>query len=133
MSVGGYFVTEEQEKAKRYDTRQRGLELKKHLATLNAELRDYSKAWADLGTLFDGDTSKTFKCDRSQGVITVVRTDLPNQPLRRGGQEAMNEVARVAMRYFTGDSLETLFADLEKTKKELQEVSRSARPWAIHC
>jgi hypothetical protein len=124
MFVGGYFVTDEQEKAKRYDTRQRGLELKRHLATLRAELRDYSKAWSDLGTTFDNDDSKQFVFDRREGVIKVLRADLPQQPLRRGGQQGMNEVARVGIRYFTGDSLETLLSDIEATKKELQEVSR---------
>lgn len=116
-------MTVEQEKIRRYDTRQKGLELKKRLATIHAELRDYSAAWSQLREMFDGDASKTFTVDTTYDVIRVSRPDqskktLPGQP------PAVNILAEVGRVYFDRESLENLLSDLERTKKELAEVSK---------
>jgi hypothetical protein len=75
MSIGRYFVTEDEEKLKRYDTRQRGLELKKHLATLKTELRDYALTWSQLGKTFDSAEHYTFNIDAKLGAVRVVHPD----------------------------------------------------------
>jgi hypothetical protein len=123
MSIGGYFVTEEQEKIKRYDTRQKGLELKKHLATLKSELHDYFQAWSNLGRTFEGADLNTFSWEPQSGYIRVARPD-PKQPVLPGRRQPVNEIACVGMRYFYSDGLEKLLADLEKTKVDLKIVSQ---------
>jgi signal recognition particle subunit SEC65 len=121
MAIGGYFVTDEQEKAKRYDMRQKGRELQKHLATLKSELRDYSQAWSSLGGAFNDADYNKFSWEEQSGCIRVARPD-PKQPVLPGRKQPMNEIACVGMRYFYGDGLEKLLADLEKTKAELKTV-----------
>ena len=116
-------MTEDQEKIKRYDTRQKGLELKKHLATLKSELLDYSQAWSNLGRTFDGADINTFSWETQSGCIRVSRPD-PKQPVLPGRRQPVNEIACVGMRYFHSDDLEKLFADLENTKNELSRVSK---------
>jgi hypothetical protein len=123
MSIGGYFVTEEQEMAKRYGIRQKGRELQKHLATLKSELNDYFQAWSNLGRTFDGAEHNTFSWETQTVCIRVTRPD-PKHPVLPGRQQSTNEIACVGMRYFHGDGLETLLADLEKTKAELKTVSK---------
>ena len=45
-------MTDMEEKAQRYEKRQRGIELKKRLATLGDRLQDHANEWNKLGKLF---------------------------------------------------------------------------------
>jgi hypothetical protein len=116
-------MTTEQEKLRRYDTRQKGLELKKRLATIDAELRDYAAAWSKLSEMFDRDISKTFTVDDALNVIRVSRPDQSKKSLP-GRSAAVNILAEVGRGYFDSDRLESLLADLENTKKEWADISK---------
>ena len=123
MSIGGYFVTDEQEKARRYDLRQKGLELKKHLATLNNEMKDHAVAWKKLGDTFSA-SSYTFKVESDQ--VRVTYPDPNDHPLP-GRARAVNTVTSVSAAYFNSESLDKLFRDLEETKKALDEVKQHCK------
>lgn len=121
MSNGRYFMTEEAEKARRYDMRQRGRELKAHLATLEHELHEHSKAWKELSETFGNWQHLTFRTDEEK--IDVVRP-VQNECVLPGRQPTMNKVCSVPLLYFNGESMKRLLSDLEQAKKEREAIGK---------
>ena len=115
QASGGYFVTEEQEKLARYDARQRGLELQKHLATLKGQIARNKDAWKKLGDALDAVNYHTFKVEN--GEICV---------LTREGA-TMRKATAIALSHFDPESLTRFLADLEETKQALEAISKQCR------
>ncbi|HKT89784.1 MAG TPA: hypothetical protein VJQ59_15170, partial [Candidatus Sulfotelmatobacter sp.] len=71
----GYFASDEEEKARRYDFRQKGKATQQHLATLEGELKHFAAAWYDLAQYGRNPESVTFTVTDDQ--ITVQRDTKP--------------------------------------------------------
>jgi hypothetical protein len=111
-------LTEESEKAARYDIRQRGLALKRHLAALESKMKEYSDHWRELGTFFSNGAYNTFQI--VGGKIEVVRTD----PRSHQIPSALCTVASVSLSYFDKEDIARLISDLEDTKRDLEGVKK---------
>ena len=115
-------MTEQAEKILRYEKRQRGLELKKHLATVAAKLGEYSHRWRELGDTFKD-------CERNSYVIgedTITVRREPPSYMRDMPRSVPSPalVVSVALSWLDVDELTLLLRDLEETKRELQEIEK---------
>lgn len=117
-------MTTEQEKAARYDLRQRGLELKKHLATLKGQRDRFTDAWQELSGALRNLDSNIFKISDGQIIAACPR---PSERLLPGHMPTMDKIAAVPVGYFDVEALTELLTDLEKTKQSLADVSQQCR------
>jgi hypothetical protein len=122
-------MTDMEEKAQRYEKRQRGIELKKRLATLGDRLQDHANEWNKLGKLFSeyAHPDITFAVEPDQFGLREFRvkkvhddgfSHLPAHvsPLRT--------IVAVSLTYFDPSGLETLFRDIEEAKAELTAIRK---------
>ncbi len=123
MSSARYFPTDEAEKVRRYDMRQKGLQLKAHLATLEAELQEYSVAWGNLSSRFSEYQHDTFRV--TGDTIEVVRPVINDRPLP-GHAPKINKICSVPAWRFP-EQFVTLLADLELAKQEFADISRQLK------
>ena len=71
-------MTVEQEKAARYDLRQRGLELKRHLATLRSQRDRFIGAWHEVGEALRNSDYNTLKVSDGEIIAVHPRSNLNN-------------------------------------------------------
>jgi hypothetical protein len=109
-------MTDQQEKIARYDTRQRGLELQKHLATLKGEIRRYAENLAAFAEPLRSCEFNTF--DVGETAIRVFHQ-------QEGGR--MGQTFSILLPLLRSEHITTLLTDLELTKKELAEISKLCR------
>jgi hypothetical protein len=113
-------MTETEEKARHYEMRQRGRELKTRLVALGDELKRYAAAWRTLGDTFGDHEHNTFRV--ADDAIQVFRPD--PAPRRPGQPEQMNRIADVNIRHFDSQALSELLLQVETVKQELQQARR---------
>jgi hypothetical protein len=113
-------MTETEEKARHYEMRQRGRELKARLAALGDELKRYAAAWRALGDTFLDHERNTFHV--ADDAIQVLRPD--PTPRRPSQPERMNRIADVSITHFDSQALSELPCQVETVRQELLEVRR---------
>jgi hypothetical protein len=113
-------MTETEEKARHYEMRQRGRELKARLAALGEELKRYAADWSALGKTFADYEQNTFRV--ADDAIQVLRHD--QTPRLPGQLVQMNRIADVSLSRFDSQALSELLKDLETAKRELGEARR---------
>lgn len=112
-------MTEMEEKAYRYEMRQRGLELKRRLATLGCKLQEFKAAWRSIGdSLIDYENNRFIV---GEGRIRVLRLP-PDAPIPPDQHSLDNSIASNSLSYFDLERLTSLLRDLDKTKQELHEA-----------
>jgi len=119
-------MTAIEEKAQRYDKRQRGIELKKRVATLGNRLQDYGKAWQRLATTFrDYDYPNAFAIEvdnLGSREIRVKRPQIDSFSHLPGHVQPIQIIAAVGISWFNPDDLEKLLLELEEAKAELAAI-----------
>ncbi len=117
-------MTDQEEKALRYETRERGLKLKAHIATLKAQMHNFNAAWQELGKTF----SDYLNVDRYTfsvvGREISVSCPAPDKHLLPGQSPTINRVATVSLGYFDPEALTEMLSDLERTKQEYAAVKK---------
>jgi hypothetical protein len=119
-------MTDQEEKVLRYDKRQRGLELKKRIATFGEQLKLYAAEWRKLGDLLpeydrfvfraDGESISVLNRKQEQNVKPI------NIPGIRPGQPSYHELANVKLHWFDFNPLVQLLSELEAAKEELAGI-----------
>lgn len=120
--TGRYFVTDEAIKVRRYDTRQRGLELKKQVATIDSELKEFADAWRKMADTLRDSSYNTFRIMDDERV--EVRRPISEVERSRGfATGKIRTIAAVELKYFDRAELVKLLEDLEDAKRELRQIS----------
>ena len=120
-------MTSIEEKAHRHDKRQRGIELKKRLATLEDSLQDYPRAWNRVGLVFA-------QYGRPGVVICVEADEFGSRELRvkkpkpdgldhlYGHVAPMQTLAASPVSYFDVARIVELVREIEDAKTELAAI-----------
>ena len=112
-------MTEQEEKALRYDKRQRGIELKKRIAVVGASLADLAGEWQKLGSALRDVDANHFVTEKD--AIEVIK----EQPSYRPGPSTeFQSIASVRISSFDSEKLLALLKDLQEAKIELREIRR---------
>ena len=122
-------MTETEEKAQRYEKRQRGIELKRRLATLGDRLQDYPREWNKLGALFSeyARLDITFSVEADQFGSPEVRVKKPKADGLShlpGHVAPLQTIVAVNLSYLDPSVLGTLLKDIEEAKAELAAIRK---------
>jgi hypothetical protein len=122
-------MTDTEEKAQRYEKRQRGIELKKRLDTLGDRLQDHANEWSKLGRHFSEyarpDTTFVVEADQfGSRELRVKRAHDDGFSHLPAHVSPLRTVVAVSLTYFDPSGLETLFRDIEEAKAELAAIRK---------
>ena len=112
---GGYFVTEEAEKAKKWDMVERHGALKSHEAVLEDEIYQLGSAWVAMGEIFKNFSSYSI-VPEAQQVKAYDKTGI-NRTL----------IAELPLACLDSKRLLSLLEDLSKTQREKSELETKLR------
>jgi hypothetical protein len=105
---GGYFVSEEAEKAAKWDMREEYKRTKARLVTLENELRKIGDAWTGMGKWFKDPLGISFQANAQQ--ITAVKA------------KSKITVEAIPLEYLNADAIVRLINDLEETRKSKDDL-----------
>jgi hypothetical protein len=106
-------LTTLEEKAHRYEKRERGLELRKKLATLDSMMRDYSRGWSELARAFEKRDDLLFRTNQD-GITASYRSFV--------GRDTV--FASAEKKHFDYDKIVELLIDREALQRELAEIKK---------
>jgi hypothetical protein len=115
-------MTDQEEKALRYDKRQRGIELKKRVATIGERLREYADEWSKLGRTFTNYDTHTFRGHNDSILMLNQKPNESWRPTSKPGQPIEYEVANVNISWLDSAALIQLMKELEDAKQELAGI-----------
>lgn len=106
-------MTTVEEKAHRYEKRERGIELRKRLATFQSKMRDYSRHWSDLGRAFEKSDSLSFRVEEDE-IKAIQRSFIGHEQI----------YAAVEVKYFQSEEIVNMLEEFESIKRELDEIRK---------
>jgi hypothetical protein len=120
-------MTAIEEMARRYGKRQRGIELKKRLATLEDSLQDYPRVWSRIGAAVAqyGQPGVVIcvEADQSESTqLSVKKPKLDGPDHLYGHVSPMQTIATALVSYFNIGALIELVREIEETKSELAAI-----------
>lgn len=122
-------MTTVEEKVHRYEKRQRGIELKRRLATLGDRLNDHAREWGKLSATFTkyADTSVKFSVESDQFGDREVRVQRPKADGLQhlpGRILPLETITVMSLAYLNPEGLAALLQEIEDTKQELTTIRK---------
>jgi sugar-specific transcriptional regulator TrmB len=116
MSTAGYFLTDEQLKAKKWDMQEEAKELKSRLASLEHELSKFTSSWTQAGKT----CTSSWSYQIGEKALEVVN---PSQKCT---------ILTVPWVHFDAETIKRLLADIQTTKDAIVEANRGLRALGIN-
>jgi hypothetical protein len=122
MSAREYFVSAEARQAKRWDMVEQHKDAISKLNELGNELKQFAHSWREMADTYDHWKEYIFRVNDDG--IEVKR---PARAASHGDGWASDRVAKVPSAHFDFESIATLLRDLERTKKEVDELESQVK------
>jgi len=117
MQAGGYFVSKEEEKARKLDMQTELAELRSHIGVLDDEFKTIARAWQNMSYFFGSVSGVSFAV--KDEIITATN-------------DRTRAVAVLRKKYVTCESLVKLISDLQESRQRAKELEENIHPAETH-